>query len=72
MDLSSLITMVTIVFSKFKITRGLKIFLETGPRSHKGHYAGLCQARALSTAQVRGPESSFHEALPNPRSDSHI
>ncbi len=32
MDLSSLIIMVTIVFSKLKITRGLKIFWETGPK----------------------------------------
>ncbi len=31
-DLSSLITLVTIVFSMLKITRGLKIFSETGPR----------------------------------------
>ncbi len=35
MDLSSLITMVTIVFSMLKITRGLKIFWETGPRWQK-------------------------------------
>ncbi len=34
MDLSSLITMVTIIFSMLKITRGLKIFWETGSRSN--------------------------------------
>ncbi len=37
MDLSSLITLATIVFSMLKITRGLKIFWETGPMSYKGH-----------------------------------
>ncbi len=31
MDLSSTITLVTIVFSMLKITKGLKIFWETGP-----------------------------------------
>ncbi len=34
-DLSSLITLATIVFSMLKITRGLKIFWETGPMVHK-------------------------------------
>ncbi len=32
MDLSSLITFATIVFSMFKIISGLKVFPETGPR----------------------------------------
>ena len=32
-DLNSLITLVTIVFSRLKIIRGLKIFWETGPKS---------------------------------------
>ncbi len=33
MDLSSLSTLVTMVFSKLKITRGLKCLPETGPMS---------------------------------------
>ncbi len=50
MDLSPLITLVTIVFSMLKITRGLKIFWETGPScTHNAamcvHYVNLIKGR---------------------------
>ncbi len=45
-DLSSLITMVTIVFSMLKITRGLKIFEKLAPGLISSHAETNCLAKS--------------------------